>query len=65
MCPSIISHQDVIDGAGDKKMGLRLLGSVIYEDYSTCDLSLNFFTASIGDNPQAKTTRDYPQRPMS
>ena len=55
MGPSIISHQEVLDDqTGDKETDLRLLGSVIYEDYSTHDLSLNFFTASIGNQSLAK-----------
>ena len=46
-------------------MGLRLFGSVIYEDYSTDDLSLNFFTASLEERSEAENERDYPQQPLS
>ena len=62
VCPSIIGHHYEYDdrtGSFNQK-GLRLFGSVIYEDYSTDDLIINFFTSSLVENADAEIVRDYP-----
>jgi len=48
----------------------RYFGSIIYEEYITENLSLNFFSTSLEQGKEAKTeevttTLDYPQTPVN
>ena len=59
VCKPIIGQHNVYDDKTREfeTTGPRLFGSVIYEDYSTGILSLNFFTASLDETSDQ---RDYP-----